>query len=194
MRTLVRIVVAGFALLSVINLQASNTNETNTTLGVAVTLPGGTVDRFAIPNDAAPKTPSMIPLKGSNGVYGVRVEPYLSDGLVAVRLSAVVGGNTTPAEGSCLQRGGRGKSIVLGSYVIGKKGESLQIADLGKFGLPNLTVSAAAVSVLPVSAGDPCCTTPDDLICCWSCGGCRTQQCIDACMQEEAECLAVCFP
>lgn len=189
---LFRIIAVCLALLFVVNAKASNPNETNTTLGVAVTLPGGVVDRFAIENDASRRIAPMIPLKGSNGVFGVRVEPYLAEGLVAVRLSALVGDNSTQVDGSCLQKAGTLKSVAVGSYVIGKQGDSLQIAELAKFGLPVLTVAAATVPVLPVSLGDPCCGTSGGLECCWSCSGCKTQQCLNLCLAQEQECLNAC--
>jgi hypothetical protein len=187
-----RAIALGLALLSVVNVQAGTLNNANTTLGVTVTLPGGGVDRFAVENATTHKLAPMIPLKGTNGVYGVRVEPYISDGLIAVRLSAVLGGSSAQAEGSCLQKSGPVKSIEIGSYVIGKQGDYLQIADLEKFGLQPLTITAATVSIIPVSSGDPCCFTSDGLECCWSCSGCKTQSCFDACQQQEAECLSVC--
>ena len=180
------------ALFSVVNVQASNLNNANTTAGVTVTLPGGGVDRFAVENASTHKLAPMIPLKGTNGVYGVRVEPYISEGLIAVRLSAVLGGNSAQAEGSCLQRSGPVKTVEIGSYLIGNQGDYLQIADLAKFGLPPLTITAATVSIVPVSSSDPCCFTGGGLECCWSCSGCRTQSCFDACQAQENECLSVC--
>jgi hypothetical protein len=180
-------------LLSALNLNASASDEGNTTLGVTVTLAGGTVDRFAIQNEASKaKSTPMIPLKGSNGVLGIRVEPYLSEGLVAVRLSALVGESSSAANGSCLRKAGAVKSVAIGSYVIGKQGDFLQIADLAKFGLAPVTVSAARVRVLPVSGGDPCCYTSQGIACCWSCSGCKTQQCFDECLQQEQECENAC--
>ena len=187
-----RSMLLALALLSAANMQASSSNDANTTAGVTVTLPGGAVDRFAVENATKRKLAPMIPLKGTNGVYGVRIEPYISEGLIAVRLSAILGGNSAEPEGSCLQRSGPTKSVEVGSYVIGKQGDFLQIADLAKFGLPPLTITAANVSVVPVSNGDPCCFTSDGLECCWTCSGCKTQSCFDACQAQEAECLSAC--
>lgn len=190
-----RVMVASLALLSVINLKASSTNETSKTLGVAVMLPSGKVDHIAIRDDqqgAVHKIVPMIPIRGANGVYGVRVEPYLSQGQVAVRLTALVGADAVEAQGSCLRKGAAFKTVPIGSYVIGNEGDSLQVAEMGRFGLPTLTFSAATVPVVPVSSGDPCCFTSDGLECCWSCSGCKTQSCFDQCQQEEAECLSVC--
>jgi len=187
-----RVMVTAVALFSLLSARPISATDTNTTPGVTVTLPGGTVDRFAVQNASTHKLGPMIPLTGVNGVYGVRVEPYISEGLIAVRLSAVMGSSSAQAQGSCLQRSGARKSVEIGSYIIGKEGDFLQIADLAKFGLPPITVTAAMVQVVPVSSGDPCCFIPEGPECCWSCSGCRTQSCFDQCQQEEAQCLSLC--
>lgn len=194
--TPLRTLVVSLALFSVINLNAGTPKEPDTTLGVVVTLPNGKIDRIAIQNNEAStrRVAPMIPMTGANGVYGVRVEPYISNGLVAVRLTALVGANATEAQGSCVRKSGSASlnRVEIGSYVIGNQGDSLQVAELERLGLPPLTLAAAVLPVVPVSSGDPCCFTADGLECCWSCSGCKTQSCFDQCQQQEAECLSVC--
>jgi hypothetical protein len=135
-------------------------------LGVSLAMPDGHFVAYPVqPAGADEEKLSPIPITGYNNVAGLRIYPYMAGEQVGVRVTAMLTDKpATPAAGPATPAAGHAHQLV-GSYIIGKEGDSLQLADLGKFGLPPLAVKVvrAAFSEDPA---DPCCCTNDGLNCC----------------------------
>jgi hypothetical protein len=142
---------------------------------VAISLANGKT--FTVPADssrAAHRMIAAIPLTGNDNVVGLRVEPYVSGNLVGVHVYALLGagGSFANATSSCeAVRTWKARSI--GSYLIGGTEESLQLADLTRFGLPALRVSVVRTTYAPATAEDGCCDC-SGTICCPNPGKCFT--------------------
>lgn len=135
-------------------------------LGVSLALPDGHYVAYPIqPPGTEEEKLSPIPISGYNNVAGLRIYPYMTGDQVGVRVTAMLtdkpaadnSGPSTPAVAHRHQ--------LVGSYVIGKEGDSLQLADLGKFGLPPLAVKVVKAE-FSADPADPCCCTNDGLNCC----------------------------
>ena len=150
-----------------------------TALGISVGLPDGSSEVVPVKK----KVSTVIPTPGAKGVFGVQLEPYMSGRSVAVHVNAVTGREWKESQGPSFQSGHKLKTRMLGSYVIGAEGDSIQLADLAQFGLPSVTlkvVTATAEEKSCAQGGDPCLLCDNGLICCWT-NPTQQQECINAC-------------
>ncbi|HEY6972591.1 MAG TPA: hypothetical protein VJA94_25500 [Candidatus Angelobacter sp.] len=149
------------------------------TVGISVSLPDGSSEVVPVQKRAS----SIIPTPGAKGVFGVQLQPYMSGQKVAVKISAVTGDNWTASLGPTLQKAHAKATRALGSYVIGKTGDSIQLADLAEFGLPSLTLKVVKANLSAKSCSgdaDPCLLCDNGDICCWTT------------VEEHEYCLAAC--
>jgi len=154
--------------------------KANPTVGISVSLPDGSSEVVPVQKKAS----SIIPTPGVKGVFGVQLQPYMSGQKVAVKISAVTGDSWIASLGPTLQKAHAKATRPLGSYVIGKTGDSIQLADLAEFGLPSLTLKVIKADLsaqsCPGDAADPCILCDNGLICCWTTPA------------QHAECIAAC--
>lgn len=137
------------------------------TMGVSVTMADGSSEVIPIQK----KMSAVIPTPGAKGVFGVQLEPYMSGGMVAVHVRAVKGDAWADAKGPSIQTARTRGTKMLGTYVIGGTGDSIQLADLAQFGLPSLTLKVV-IDNPDQKAGaedaDGCIICTNGLECCWT--------------------------
>jgi hypothetical protein len=153
------------------NAQTQPTStEPARTLGVSLALPDGNFIAYPIQHGTVPEDLLPIPIRGYKNVFGVRIYPHMSEDKVAVRIWAMVPKTDADVKSSDPAVSDPTKTPhehrYLGDYVLGNEGDSLQVADFTKVGLPALTVRAVRAAFVLDSPGDPCCCTSGGLFCC----------------------------
>lgn len=161
---------------------AQTSPEPKRSLGVSLSLPDGHFVGFPIQNGTPEENLTPIPIKGYKDVLGIRMYPHMSGDKVAVRLWAMIpktqlSAASEPLDPSKVPHEHR----LLGDYVVGKEGDSLQIVDFAKVGLPTLTAKVIMAPFSTESPDDPCCCTTDGLICCGSTFIKMCQTCANVC-------------
>jgi hypothetical protein len=143
------------------------TSEPARSLGVSLALPDGHFIAYPIQKGTRPENLLPIPLSGYRNVFGIRMYPHMSGDKVAVRIWAMVP-KTPVSEASAPPDPTKvpHKHQLIGDYVLGHNGDSMQIADLKKVGLPALTAKVVLAPFSTKSPSDPCCCTTDGLTCC----------------------------
>lgn len=136
-------------------------------LGVSLAMPDGHFIAYPIQHGTAPEDLLPIPITGYKNVFGIRMYPHMAGDKVALRVWAMVPkkqfvNNPAATDPAKVPH----DHLYLGDYVLGREGDSLQIADLTKVGLPALTAKVVRAHFSTDSPTDPCCCTTDGLVCC----------------------------
>lgn len=137
------------------------------TMGVSVVMADGSSEIIPIEK----KMSAVIPTPGARGVFGVQLEPYMAGRNVAVHVRAVKGEAWADAKGPSIQAARTRGTKALGTYVIGSTGDSIQLADLARFGLPSITlkvVNTDAGQRTGADDADACIICSNGLECCWT--------------------------
>ncbi|HEY6251617.1 MAG TPA: hypothetical protein VI685_16795 [Candidatus Angelobacter sp.] len=165
------LLVVAALLLTVATVMAAQTAQTSPqpkrSLGVSLSLPDGYFVGFPIQDGTPEENLVPIPIKGYKNLFGIRMYPHMIGDKVAVKIWAMI----PKAELSTISEPLDPTKVphehrLLGDYVVGKQGDSIQIADFAKIGLPTLTAKVVLAPFSTESPEDPCCCTVDGLNCC----------------------------
>jgi hypothetical protein len=142
-------------------------SEPASSLGVSLSMPDGHFIAFPIQHGNTEEQMTPIPIPGYKDLFGIKMYPYMAGDKVAVRILALVpkkqqstsSDQIDPAKVPHEHR-------LVGDYILGKVGDTLQVAEFARFGLPVLTAKVVLAPFAADSPNDPCCCTDNGLVCC----------------------------
>ena len=142
-------------------------SEPARTLGVSLSLPDGHFIAFPIQHGNTEEQMDPIPIPGYKDLFGIKMYPYMAGDKVAVRILALVPKKQQPTSLEPIDPAKvPHEHRLVGDYVLGKVGDTVQVAEFARFGLPTLTARVVLAPFAADSPTDPCCCTDSGLICC----------------------------